>query len=106
VVLTGIALAIFGAVKGKLTGISMVKSAVQTTLVGGVAAAAAFYLDRFLVDVRPDQICDAAFSALWRGAGGWIMFPVLDCRADRSRSSGLAINSTKTIINLNRDCRY
>jgi len=44
VVLTGIALAIFGAVKGKLTGISMVKSAVQTTLVGGVAAAAAFYL--------------------------------------------------------------
>ena len=44
VVLTGIALAIFGAVKGKLTGISMVKSAAQTTLVGGVAATAAFYL--------------------------------------------------------------
>lgn len=44
VVLTGIALAIFGAVKGKLTGISMVKSAAQTTLVGGVAATVAFYL--------------------------------------------------------------
>jgi VIT1/CCC1 family predicted Fe2+/Mn2+ transporter len=44
VVLTGVALAIFGAVKGKLTGISMVKSAAQTTLVGGVAATAAFYL--------------------------------------------------------------
>jgi vacuolar iron transporter family protein len=44
VVFTGIALAIFGAVKGKLTGISMIKSAAQTTLVGGVAATAAFYL--------------------------------------------------------------
>jgi VIT1/CCC1 family predicted Fe2+/Mn2+ transporter len=44
VIFTGIALAIFGAVKGKLTGISMVKSASQTTLVGGLAAGAAFYL--------------------------------------------------------------
>jgi vacuolar iron transporter family protein len=44
VISTGVALAIFGAVKGKLTGISMVKSAVQTTLVGGLAASAAFYL--------------------------------------------------------------
>ena len=44
VIFTGIALAIFGAVKGKLTGINMVKSAIQTTLVGGMAATAAFYL--------------------------------------------------------------
>jgi vacuolar iron transporter family protein len=44
VIVTGIALAIFGAVKGRLTGINMIKSAIQTTLVGGVAAAAAFYL--------------------------------------------------------------
>ena len=44
VIFTGIALAIFGAVKGRLTGISMAKSAVQTTLVGGLAASAAFYL--------------------------------------------------------------
>jgi VIT1/CCC1 family predicted Fe2+/Mn2+ transporter len=44
VIFTGIALAIFGAIKGKLTGVSMLKSAVQTTLVGGLAAAAAFYL--------------------------------------------------------------
>jgi len=44
VVLTGIALAIFGAVKGRLTGIGMLKSAVQTMLVGGLAAGAAFYL--------------------------------------------------------------
>jgi VIT1/CCC1 family predicted Fe2+/Mn2+ transporter len=44
VVLTGVALAVFGAVKGRLTGINMVKSASQTMLVGGVAAGAAFYL--------------------------------------------------------------
>jgi vacuolar iron transporter family protein len=44
VVLTGIALAIFGAVKGRLTGINMAKSAFQTMLVGGLAAGAAFYL--------------------------------------------------------------
>jgi VIT1/CCC1 family predicted Fe2+/Mn2+ transporter len=35
---------VFGAVKGRLTGINMVKSALQTMLVGGLAAGAAFYL--------------------------------------------------------------
>ena len=44
VVFTGIALALFGAVKGRLTGINMAKSAFQTVLVGGLAAGAAFYL--------------------------------------------------------------
>ncbi len=44
VVCTGIALLVFGAVKGKLTGISPVKSGAQTLLVGGLAASAAFYL--------------------------------------------------------------
>jgi VIT1/CCC1 family predicted Fe2+/Mn2+ transporter len=44
IVVTGIALAIFGAVKGRLTGISVFKSGFQTLLVGGLAAAAAFYL--------------------------------------------------------------
>jgi predicted membrane protein (TIGR00267 family) len=44
VAFTGIALAVFGAVKGRLTGINMVKSAFQTILVGGLAAGAAFYL--------------------------------------------------------------
>ncbi len=44
VVFTGIALAIFGAVKGRLTGINMIKSAIQTMVVGGIAAGAAFYL--------------------------------------------------------------
>lgn len=44
VVFTGFALAVFGAVKGRLTGINMVKSSLQTILVGGLAAGAAFYL--------------------------------------------------------------
>ncbi|HEY4204033.1 MAG TPA: VIT1/CCC1 transporter family protein [Xanthobacteraceae bacterium] len=44
IVCTGLVLVIFGAVKGRLTGISMVKSAFQTALVGGLAASAAFYL--------------------------------------------------------------
>lgn len=44
VVCTGLALAVFGAVKGRLTGISMLKSGFQTLLVGGLAASAAFYL--------------------------------------------------------------
>ena len=44
VVCTGFALIVFGAVKGRLTGISMLKSAFQTALVGGLAAGAAFYL--------------------------------------------------------------
>jgi vacuolar iron transporter family protein len=44
VVLTGLALAIFGAIKGHFTGISRVKSAAQTLLVGGLAAGAAFWL--------------------------------------------------------------
>jgi vacuolar iron transporter family protein len=44
VLFTGFALGVFGAVKGRLTGINMVKSALQTIMVGGLAAAAAFYL--------------------------------------------------------------
>ena len=44
VIFTGIALFIFGAVKGRLTGINLFKSALQTLLVGGLAAGAAFYL--------------------------------------------------------------
>jgi len=44
VVLTGIALAAFGAVKGHFTGINMLKSAAQTLAVGGLAAGAAYYL--------------------------------------------------------------
>jgi vacuolar iron transporter family protein len=44
VVRTGLALAIFGAIKGHFTGISRVKSAAQTLLVGGLAAGAAFLL--------------------------------------------------------------
>ncbi len=44
VILTGVALLLFGAVKGRLTGGGLVKSSLQTLLVGGVAAGAAFWL--------------------------------------------------------------
>jgi vacuolar iron transporter family protein len=44
VIVTGLALMAFGAVKGRFTGVNTVKSAVQTLLVGGLAAAAAFGL--------------------------------------------------------------
>lgn len=44
VILTGLALLVFGAVKGKLTGMNVVKSSLQTAVVGGLAAAAAYYL--------------------------------------------------------------
>lgn len=44
VILTGITLAIFGAVKGRLTGVNMVKGSIQTLIVGGLAAGVAFYV--------------------------------------------------------------
>jgi VIT1/CCC1 family predicted Fe2+/Mn2+ transporter len=44
VALTTVALLIFGAVKGQLTGGGLAKSSLQTLLVGGVAAGAAIWL--------------------------------------------------------------
>lgn len=41
---TGAALLAFGAAKGRLTGVDPLKSGVQTLLVGGLAAGAAYYL--------------------------------------------------------------
>jgi VIT1/CCC1 family predicted Fe2+/Mn2+ transporter len=46
VAVTLAALAVFGFVKGKFTGAGPWRSAVQTTLIGGVAAAAAFLMAR------------------------------------------------------------
>lgn len=48
VIFTLIALFVFGFVKGKLTGTNSIKSAIQTTLVGGLAAGAAFLLAKWL----------------------------------------------------------
>jgi VIT1/CCC1 family predicted Fe2+/Mn2+ transporter len=45
-VTTLLALAIFGGVKGRFTGVSFMRSALQTTLVGGLAAIAAFIIAR------------------------------------------------------------
>jgi len=42
--LTGFTLAVFGAVKGRLTGVNVIKGSAQTLIVGGVAAGVAFYV--------------------------------------------------------------
>ena len=44
VIMTAIALLVFGAIKGRLTGLNVIKSSLQTLAVGGLAAAAAYYL--------------------------------------------------------------
>jgi len=46
--LTLVALFVFGFVKGRFTGVHPVKSALQTTVVGGVAAGAAFGIARMI----------------------------------------------------------
>lgn len=43
VAVTGVALAVFGAIKGHFTGIGLLKSAAQTLLVGGLAAGVAYW---------------------------------------------------------------
>jgi len=48
VVVTLIALAVFGGVKGKFTGVPSLRSALQTTVTGGLAAAAAFGIARLI----------------------------------------------------------
>lgn len=44
---TALALLVFGGVKGGFTGVSVAKSAFQTALIGGIAAAVAYALARF-----------------------------------------------------------
>ena len=46
VAVTLVALALFGAIKGRFTGVSALRSGLQTTLVGGLAAGAAFAIAR------------------------------------------------------------
>ena len=48
IIITLIALALFGAIKGKLVGTGWLRSALQTTLIGGAAATAAYLLARLL----------------------------------------------------------
>jgi VIT1/CCC1 family predicted Fe2+/Mn2+ transporter len=47
-IVTFAALVLFGAVKGRFTGVSIWKSAVQTSLIGAIAAAVAFFLARLV----------------------------------------------------------
>jgi VIT1/CCC1 family predicted Fe2+/Mn2+ transporter len=44
--ITPIALFVFGFIKGRFTGVSAVRAGVQTALIGGLAAAAAFAIAR------------------------------------------------------------
>ena len=46
VVVTLMALAVFGGVKGRFTGVPVLRSALQTSIIGGLAAAAAFGMAR------------------------------------------------------------
>ena len=48
VVVTLFALGVFGAIKGRFTGVPMVRSGLQTALIGGLAAAAAFLIARWI----------------------------------------------------------
>lgn len=48
VAVTLIALAVFGAIKGRLTGAPMLRGGVQTMMVGGLAATAAFVIARWI----------------------------------------------------------
>lgn len=52
-IVTFIALVVFGAVKGRFTGVSVWRSAVQTSLIGGIAAAVAFFLARLVNGSTP-----------------------------------------------------
>lgn len=48
VAVTIVALALFGGIKGRFTGVSVVRGALQTSLIGGLAAAAAFAIARLI----------------------------------------------------------
>ena len=45
---TLIALALFGGVKARFTGVPIIRGALQTTVIGGLAAAAAFGIARLI----------------------------------------------------------
>ena len=48
VVVTLVALAIFGGIKGRFTGVPILRSSLQTSVIGGLAAAAAFGIARWI----------------------------------------------------------
>jgi len=48
VAVTLVALAVFGGIKGRFTGVPVIRSALQTSIIGGLAAAAAFAIARWI----------------------------------------------------------
>ena len=53
VVVTAVALAVFGYIKGRFTGTRPARSALHTTLIGGLAAAAAFLIAWLFTPAHP-----------------------------------------------------
>ena len=47
-VVTLLALAVFGGIKGRFTGAPLLRSSLQTCIIGGLAAAAAFAIARWI----------------------------------------------------------
>jgi vacuolar iron transporter family protein len=45
---TLVALGVFGGIKGRFTGTPVIRTGLQTTLIGGLAAAAAFIIARWI----------------------------------------------------------
>jgi predicted membrane protein (TIGR00267 family) len=48
IIVTLLALLVFGYIKGRLTGKTPIRSAIQTTIVGGLAAGAAFLIAKMI----------------------------------------------------------
>ena len=66
VILTLLALLIFGYIKGKFTGTAPWKNAIQTTIVGGLAAAVAFAPGTAVVAACPQHSCQGSRADLQR----------------------------------------
>jgi VIT1/CCC1 family predicted Fe2+/Mn2+ transporter len=48
VAVTLVSLAVFGGIKGRFTGVPILRGALQTTVIGGLAATAAFGIARWI----------------------------------------------------------
>ena len=62
VMVTLLALVAFGYLKGRFTGAPPIQSALKTALVGGLAAAAAFVIERRLGQIKPPQCAQSHWS--------------------------------------------
>jgi VIT1/CCC1 family predicted Fe2+/Mn2+ transporter len=70
IAVTGTALAVFGWIKGRFTGARPVRSALQTVLIGGVAATAAFVIARAISSGLTQPAAQASIQAVSSVAWG------------------------------------